>query len=155
MILLSNIHLCFSEGSLATRAHKAVFIIRKLKLISDYRKNVQVIDLSLKCLKHSIEQYFLPLWGCSNLLLNMVFNMLINYISRMSHFLYIAHSLQDCISKRAAFAFLTFQSKRKKSVLFSKQKISFLACHHDHFPYSWQLLLLDSLGIVILRHHFT
>lgn len=33
----------------------------------------------------------------------------------MSHFLYFAHDLlQDCVSKRAGFAFVTFLSKRKK-----------------------------------------
>lgn len=74
----------------------------------------------------------------------------------MSHFLYFAHDLlQDCVSKRVAFAFLTFWSKRikKKSVLFYKDFTS--SFQHHHFPYSGHPILLGSLGVLILRHHFT
>lgn len=76
----------------------------------------------------------------------------------MSHFLYFAHNLLwDCVSKRAAFAFLTFLSKKQKekeSTLLYKQNIAAPAFLYHYFPYPWQPILLDSLGILILRHRF-
>lgn len=107
---------------LRDRVHRPPeFIIRKLKCISGQRNFFsEGIDLFLKGLKirlNRIFSHFGPVLKYFTVQhgIQFVFNTLINYIWYMSHFLYFAHDLlQDCVGKRAGFAFATFLSKRKK-----------------------------------------
>lgn len=62
-----------------------------------------------------------------NLLSNVVFSMLINYIRCMSHFLYFAHNLLQQKGSLCISDLLEQKNKEKKSVLFYKLKISLLA----------------------------
>lgn len=63
----------------------------------------------------------------------------------MSHFFYFAHNLlQDCVSKRAAFAFLNFLNKRKKkNNMFFLQTKDFISS----FPPSPFSLLMETYAV--------